>query len=779
MRDRAVSEDRRVLRTGFVGRRREMHSFRRRIKDKKHVTVVQGLGGLGKTTFCFEALKLYSADRAIIPVWLADMGVTDRPAAEMARLITDGVKALLGEAGDEVERRLDQMGIESATDRARAFVRTVLEVPGLPGLVLYLDNLESVMKGPQSDDAEAAGDWRDGAAEVWRVLREVQAASKGRLAVVASCRYRNPDLQPHLLSLGQMTDDALFRLMGWFAGLRRLAAANRGVLADRLAGHPRAVDYLDALVRDRLERWDREHGQRAPARTGDERKREWDEVVEPALPTLAEQIEEDLLLGAIWDRMLGPAARRLLVRLTVLRRPWDRDLMRALAGPNIGDAEAEGAVSALLGASMLTEVREPRNEGGEDLTFEVHPTVAEFAMGRAREASELRHEAYRMAGDFMEKRATGSPDILDDIEAGHYLLKAGERDQAASLLQSASEFLQRRGLLRAGLGLLEHFLKPGGMGAVGDRNRARINSIAARAYISLGDLSKALELMREAVAAGEGLVARDPTNTEWQRDLSVSHNRIGDVLLGRGDLEGALQEYRELLAIGERLAAKDPENSSWQRDMAAGHQKIGDVLALQSDLGGTRKEYRETLTICQRLAAKEPGNAEWQRNLSVSHRKLGDVLRVKGDVLGALREYRRALPIAEQLADQDPTDVVWQRDLGMTHLQVGDVLRAQGDLEGALREYWEDLVITERLAAQDPANVEWQTDLVATRMRFVALIDEEKAEGRKEALRLLRRNLEILVPLQAEGRLRADQAGWIADIEERIARLEARGGGEG
>jgi len=36
----------------------------------------------------------------------------------------------------------------------------------------------------------------------------------------------------------------------------------------------------------------------------------------------------------------------------------------------------------------------------------------------------------------------------------------------------------------------------------------------------------------------EALAARDPANTEWQRDLSVSHNKIGDVLLAQGDGPG-------------------------------------------------------------------------------------------------------------------------------------------------------------------------------------------------------------------------------------------------
>ena len=44
-----------------------------------------------------------------------------------------------------------------------------------------------------------------------------------------------------------------------------------------------------------------------------------------------------------------------------------------------------------------------------------------------------------------------------------------------------------------------------------------------------------LAAYRKSLAIAETLARRDPANTEWQRDLSVSHNKIGDVLVAQGD----------------------------------------------------------------------------------------------------------------------------------------------------------------------------------------------------------------------------------------------------
>jgi hypothetical protein len=53
----------------------------------------------------------------------------------------------------------------------------------------------------------------------------------------------------------------------------------------------------------------------------------------------------------------------------------------------------------------------------------------------------------------------------------------------------------------------------------------------------------------------------------------VSHNRIGDVLVAQGDGPGALAAYRKGLDIAEALAARDPANTEWQRDLSVSHEK--------------------------------------------------------------------------------------------------------------------------------------------------------------------------------------------------------------
>jgi tetratricopeptide repeat protein len=90
------------------------------------------------------------------------------------------------------------------------------------------------------------------------------------------------------------------------------------------------------------------------------------------------------------------------------------------------------------------------------------------------------------------------------------------------------------------------------------------------------------------------------------------------VQVAQGDLAGALASYRDSLVIRERLAKSDPGNAGWQRDLSVSYNKIGDVQRAQGDLAGALTSYRDSLVLFDRLAKSDHGNTGWQRDLSVS-----------------------------------------------------------------------------------------------------------------------------------------------------------------
>jgi tetratricopeptide (TPR) repeat protein len=136
-----------------------------------------------------------------------------------------------------------------------------------------------------------------------------------------------------------------------------------------------------------------------------------------------------------------------------------------------------------------------------------------------------------------------------------------------------------------------------------------------------GDRDGALKAFSDGLEIAKRLAARDPNNAEWQRDLSVSYDRVGDIGAARGDRDGALKAFSDALEIAKRLAARDPEIAEWQRDIAYSYWRVGNMQKQSADTIGMLQSFQDALEICEKLTKKDPSNAMWQTDVAWSHYK--------------------------------------------------------------------------------------------------------------------------------------------------------------
>jgi tetratricopeptide (TPR) repeat protein len=226
-----------------------------------------------------------------------------------------------------------------------------------------------------------------------------------------------------------------------------------------------------------------------------------------------------------------------------------------------------------------------------------------------------------------------------------------------------------------------------------------------------GDTKGAFDAANHARQIMQDLLAAEPGNADWQYDLGISNERIGDVLMAQGNLDGALKSYQARRDIIERLAKSDPGNAVWQRDLSVSYNKVGDAQVAQGDLPAALKSYGAGLAIFERLAKSDPGNAGWQRDLSWAYENVGDVQVKQGDFPAALKSYQAEFAIIEVLAKSDPGNAGWQHDLAEAYSKIGNVQVAQGDMHAALKSYQAFFAIIELLAKSDSGNADWQHDL--------------------------------------------------------------------
>ena len=351
---------------------------------------------------------------------------------------------------------------------------------------------------------------------------------------------------------------------------------------------------------------------------------------------------------------------------------------------------------------------------------------------------------------------SGAKDLLDQGAEGEAaierLLKDGKTDQAEALLRRLAEKDAAEGA-QANKRAAQRFRLIGAYAFLNNTQKA-LDAYARAAELDpedwegwwrLGQLQLRYGDLKAARASFEKLLALR-NRIDDPRIEYYARTALGETDEAAGNREPALDQYEQATVLIKALANRDPNNAQWQRDLSVSYDRIGDIRAARGDRDGALKAYEDGLTIAKALANRDPNNAEWQRDLSVSYDRVGDIRAARGDRDGALKAYEDGLTIRKALANRDPNNAEWQRDLSVSYTKIGDIRAARGDRDGALKAYEDSLAIRKALANRDPNNAEGQTDLVVSAYKIASL-------GGPDACRHAREGLAIAKRLDAEGRL--------------------------
>ena len=179
-------------------------------------------------------------------------------------------------------------------------------------------------------------------------------------------------------------------------------------------------------------------------------------------------------------------------------------------------------------------------------------------------------------------------------------------------------------------------------------------------YRTLPAAATFLATVHEVIAR---LAASDPANAEWQRDLIISFERLGDIAREQGDLTAAVGHFEKSRAGWAKLIQQDPANISLQRGITVPLNKLGDLAVAQGDLAGALRSFTESKAIAERLAASDPANAAWQRDLFYSCYLIASkVFMPQERWAEALALMEQSLAISSRLAATDRSNVMWQND---------------------------------------------------------------------------------------------------------------------
>ncbi|MFI5912650.1 tetratricopeptide repeat protein [Dactylosporangium sp. NPDC051541] len=743
-----------------VGRRREQREWPAALLSGRTAgIVVHGLGGVGKTTLADELVTRIlerEPDRAVVAVTGPVTG--EQLLIDLARQINDQLHDRRTAPPERVSRLLTRVADpdRGLTDRTEALHDLFAEVPAL----IVLDNFEDNLEGTGVRPVRPTLAW---------LLTEL-ATRPARCRLLITCRYRftlpgNAHRALTFHHLGPLSFAETMKLAWALPQLDRMTSADLERVWRSVGGHPRCLEYVDALLAGGTARYTDVTLRLATAverhlrTTGEATDLDIDAyldthtVLDDALAEVATLAADDILLDQLLTALdQVPAAVQLITGASVYRVPVDRNALAYQLGdlaPNL-----DRAVTACVDSGLLTPGRQP--EGSP--TYFVHRWTATALTAPDRHASAL-VDAHRRAAAYWQWRVTTLPqplasDAEDLREAHHHLTTAhtlgpgNDLHEIANLCANLQSVLGRLGqrheaatYAEAGLRVRRHLHAIDPSLQHTDGLAAALNDRGLR-LSELGRWEEALAVASESVEVRRRLVATDPAT--FEPNLAFSLNNLGVALSGMGRVEEALAVTSEAVEVRRRLVATDP--AAFEPNLALSLNNLGIQL---SELGRFEEALAatgEAVNVYRRVAAVNPDASE--PYLAISLNSFGVQLSRLGRMEEALAAVGEAVDVQRRVAAVNPG--AFEPDLAKSLNNLGIRLVNVGRSEEGLAALDEAVCVWRRLAAVNAGAFELR---LADSLNNLALglreISPERAEAAADEARRIRDRHARPAPVEA------------------------------
>jgi tetratricopeptide (TPR) repeat protein len=666
----------------FVGRRQETRAARRVLAGDKAGLLLHGIGGVGKSTLAAEVLRSVGENAGLVVSRVGTVSVDDVLGEIGARLHQAASATEGGEGLARAGLMLRAADVEWA-ERWRLLAEQVL--PAVPMTVL-LDNFEDNLTEAQD------GGWQVRDPELAAFLAGwARRPGRGRLLFTSRHPFALPKSAERRLAplhLGPLSAAETRKLIWRLPGLDALTPEEKNRAYRDVGGHPRTLEYLDALLRGGRARFD-DVAERMEGRLRDRG------IADPAAwlarpgrdldASLAEAVTlsvDDILLSGLLDRLSATAlAAEVLIGAAVYRIPVDDTALVFQVGQPVKPSSDPERVARISRVQQAIEAAERPGDGKISLE-DAGLSEEEYARYQADVAEELRPPmeapdslaaavaAARNAGllvpvpaqdedprHFVHRWTAGAIAALhpDATRQAHQQAAAFWRWRVRTIPQSREDAIDQ--LLEA---RYHHH-------AGGEAVEAMAAHMEAVNYLQTwGQYGRAAELCRETLT---WLAPDSP-------EAAVTEGTLGTLAQLRGDYDSAERSHRHVLEIFTRLGD--------QKNMAASYHQLGRLAELRGDYDAAEPLYRRALDILERIGD--------QAGMSASYRQLGILAQHRGDYDTAEPLYRRALDIKEQIGDQPGT--------ASSYHQLGMLAQDRGDYDTAEPLYRRALDISERIGDQ-------------------------------------------------------------------------------
>jgi tetratricopeptide (TPR) repeat protein len=228
-----------------------------------------------------------------------------------------------------------------------------------------------------------------------------------------------------------------------------------------------------------------------------------------------------------------------------------------------------------------------------------------------------------------------------------------------------------------------------------DRVRRSLNSAYFALAIALTDPRQALEIWQKCLDLSMSLLIQKPEGDRELRDVALVHKYMSEQFLSLSQLTQALDHARLAEEMDSRRVAAQPSSRQAQIDLAFDFGVTAECYQQKDDNEHALERYQKSLEIRQRLAETDPKDARLQELVAHNETSVGDALLKLGKVPDALERFKTAARMGSAQTGSNLANATVRSDWALALEGEGEALDRLGRPDEACSSYRSALAIYE------------------------------------------------------------------------------------
>ncbi|MEN0049172.1 MAG: tetratricopeptide repeat protein [Bacteroidota bacterium] len=217
-------------------------------------------------------------------------------------------------------------------------------------------------------------------------------------------------------------------------------------------------------------------------------------------------------------------------------------------------------------------------------------------------------------------------------------------------------------------------------------------------YSSLGEVEQALKYFGLSNSINEELHKHYPQDVGLKNNLAISYSKLGTSYVLLENFQEALNCFEKCKELNVELVENHPNNVRLKEVLAMSHSQIGETYNSLEKPHEALEYLEKAKSLFEELYEKDSGNIRFKNNLAVFYSKLEEAYTLLEQLEKVLEYAQRYNDLRQELYKSYPENVTFKNGLAISYSKLGKYYQKMKNVEQAklymeqAKKHWEELV---------------------------------------------------------------------------------------